>query len=322
MVGKKSRSPNLKPFVKKLIFSRAINQRNIPRDFLARALIKEIKEAGEISPSLETAIRYISDARNKYKPLDEPWTTDVCSEYASDFPPESIPYLLQLWRYSIHLDEVFTIRHAIWAARLAFQLKDMDVAEIWLRSCQYAHEEKISLLAKTSMRTFQLDASLVMDDWERETVDVNNGLPYEDIHHTPINRARDDGIMEEYINVLSDYGPSESLEQYNKLKRLYYLIVELPSPCKYFNDIETRLIYLSHLTYISKIPKWKTLSPEEIREIIVDLRKWVLDVKTNPEKFENPCKTSAPHIVDVNQDPTLVPTHIYERLEWSREGED
>lgn len=325
MEEKKQRSKNLTPSVKKLVFSRAINQRNIPRYFLAKSLIKEIMEAGEVYPSLETAVRYISDARNADNPLDKPWTTEVCSDldYTSYFPPESIPYLLQLWRYSVHLDEVFTVRHAIWAARLAFQLKDMDIAEIWLRSRRYSHEEELSFLTNTKMRIFQLDSSLVMGVWEslmaKDNVEFKD-QPNEYIHHTPIEKAQDGGIAEEYINVLDDYGSGESLDRHNELKRLYYLIIELPSSSKYFPDIETRMVYLSHLSRISKLPKWKTLTPEEIRDIIIDLRKWALEPKLRREEQIN-----NKHPVGIFRmsglSPALFPTQIYERLGWSLKGD-
>jgi len=91
---KRTRPRELKPAVKILIYQRAITQRKIPREFLANQLINEIEESGEIPPSLETAKRYISKARNADNPLDEPWSIGCCSEYSSFFPPDSIPVLM------------------------------------------------------------------------------------------------------------------------------------------------------------------------------------------------------------------------------------
>ena len=84
----------LKPTVRRLIVHRAISQPKVPRQFLAKQLIKEIKKAGEIPPTLDTAMRYISKARNTRNPLDEPWTLACCSEYAAFFLPESIPTII------------------------------------------------------------------------------------------------------------------------------------------------------------------------------------------------------------------------------------
>jgi hypothetical protein len=123
----------LKPSIRRLIVYRAISQRKIPREFLANELIKEIAEAGEIPPTLETAKKYISKARNSDNPLDKPWTLASCSEYASFFPPESLPILVD---YKDYLNKIenehesntkktfgisladFSIRDAIWIIRL------------------------------------------------------------------------------------------------------------------------------------------------------------------------------------------------------------
>ncbi len=127
----KSKPGKLNPSIKRLIVHRAITQRYVPREFLANELIKEITEAGEIPPAFETAKRYISKARNTDNPIDKPWTLACCSEYASFFPPESIPILIDYMNFlgQIEFDnevrEIFgssiskiTIRDAIWMIRL------------------------------------------------------------------------------------------------------------------------------------------------------------------------------------------------------------
>ncbi len=129
---KQHKPRELKPSVRRLIIYRAITQRKLPRDFLAHELIKEINESGEIPPSLETAKRYISRARNTDNPIDKPWTIGSCSEYGSYFPPESIPFLMECKQFLRLIipklpegEAIFTcfssdfsIRDAIWIARL------------------------------------------------------------------------------------------------------------------------------------------------------------------------------------------------------------
>jgi hypothetical protein len=132
-MNNKSKPRELKPSIKRLIFYRAITQRKIPREFLANELIKEIDESGEIPPTLETAKRYISKARNSDNPIDEPWTLACCSQYSSFFPPDSIPVLVGYKQWFDDLfkesdDEYrklfglspsdFSIRHSIWIIRL------------------------------------------------------------------------------------------------------------------------------------------------------------------------------------------------------------
>ena len=86
-------------------------------------------------------------------------------------PPESIPHLLQLWRYSINLGTEFTIRQAKWASRIYAQVK--DITELWLSSRIYSQEEELSLLSEVPMRIFELDNVLVMGRNEVETIKID-----------------------------------------------------------------------------------------------------------------------------------------------------
>lgn len=131
MEKRKIKPRELKPSVKRLIFTRAIREKNTPREYLANELIREIKKLGEIPPSFETAKRYISKARNVDNPIDSTWTLSCCSEYSQFFPPDSIPILIDYKSSMSQFDnddkfrEYFkspmsdiTIRHAIWIIRL------------------------------------------------------------------------------------------------------------------------------------------------------------------------------------------------------------
>ncbi len=116
----------LKRSVKQLIYYRAITQRKVPREFLANQLIKEIEEAGEIAPAVETAKRYISRARNSDNPIDKPWSLGACKDYPDDFPISSLPLLIKyksLFRQEINENNKnkynsFSIRKAKWMVRL------------------------------------------------------------------------------------------------------------------------------------------------------------------------------------------------------------
>jgi len=137
---------SLTPTVRRLIVHRATTQRYIPRDYLANELIKEIIEAGEKPPTLETTKRYISQARNSRNPLDEPWTLACCSEYASFFPPESIPIIIHYKDHLAHVESnmgydykqffsfplsSISIRSAIWIIRLKPIIKYLS-PKLWL----------------------------------------------------------------------------------------------------------------------------------------------------------------------------------------------
>lgn len=121
----KAKPRELKPSVKRLIIQRAITQRKVPREFLANQLIREIEESGEIPPTLETAKRYISKARNSDNPLDKPWTLGACREYPTYFPPSSLTFLMKCKKREMSYIPVigedklyFSIRKAIWMVRL------------------------------------------------------------------------------------------------------------------------------------------------------------------------------------------------------------
>lgn len=122
----------LKPSIKRSIFQEAILHRNISRDLLAHRLIKEIDESGELAPSLETAKRYISKARNSDNPIDKPWTLGACRDYPIFFPPSSLLFLIKMQQESkTYVDIVtdirsqgFSIRTAIWIVRLQPLVKE------------------------------------------------------------------------------------------------------------------------------------------------------------------------------------------------------
>ena len=131
----------LKPSVRRLIALRAITQRQVPRPFLANQLIKQIEEDGEIPPTLDTTMRYISKARNSRNPLDEPWTLACCSNYPQFFPPETIPIILHYkdaltqmesdpeYPYKQFFDpplSAISIRWAIWTLRLQPLIKHLS----------------------------------------------------------------------------------------------------------------------------------------------------------------------------------------------------
>ena len=121
----------LTPTVRRLIVHRAISQRQTPRDYLAHQLIREITEAGDVAPTLETMKRYISKARNAHNPLDQPWTLACCSHYPALFPPDTIPAIIHQKHctsevqsdlsykeiFGVNISD-FSIRCAIWIARL------------------------------------------------------------------------------------------------------------------------------------------------------------------------------------------------------------
>jgi len=192
MAEKRSRPKNLTPTIKRLIYHRAVTQRDIPRDFLANTLIKEIEEIGEIPPSFETAKRYISKARNSANPIDEPWSIACCSEYNAFFPPDSIPVLMSYkqWVYELSKDtdqeykDLFgvsmsdiSIRHAIWIIRLK-PLIEKTFAD------QMENNENIRLLYTFSIAMIYMIAEMTCDILDEHFIStgLDSALASGDLH--------------------------------------------------------------------------------------------------------------------------------------------
>jgi len=184
MADKQRRKPReLKPSIRRFIFQEAIRQSKIPRELLASLLIKQIDDSGEAPPSLETAKRYISRARNAANPLDEPWTLAACRDYPTFFPPSSLLFLMKMQQESKTYVDVFTnvtnqgysIRTAMWIVRLQPLVKDYfeptDLTEEFMILANvaqnYSAAQRVSeIMGEPNFHTADLDDSLCSRDLE------------------------------------------------------------------------------------------------------------------------------------------------------------
>jgi hypothetical protein len=261
----------------------------VVKDVIDKAKPKIIREKLTPPSSHTTYNNIIKELRNlppeKKRLLDrsnKPWNLDN-----SRLAPDTIPYVLQLWRYSINLDEVFTIRQANWASKLCYLINKLDIAEQWVHTLRYAKEEELSFLSSTSMRLIQLNSLLIMGESElftlRETDNhfkVNSKLN----NSIFIAHAPDGGVIEEYLHTFSDVyntfmefilGDRTNPSNFEGAYEIVSLIDSLPSSSKYFPDFESRMVYLRHLSALSKLPYFKTAEPKQIIELLVDLRNWI-----------------------------------------------
>jgi len=167
----------LNPTVRRLIVHRAISQPKVPRQFLAKQLRKEIKQAGEIPPTLDTAIKYISKARNAVNPIDKPWTLGACRDYPTFFPPSSLLFLMKMQEEAKTFVDVFTnirsqgysIRKAMWIVRLKPLVKEYfdpsDLKEEYMILANIAEaysvaERTSEIMGELSFNSGDLDDSL------------------------------------------------------------------------------------------------------------------------------------------------------------------
>jgi len=120
---KTGRGPNISNEVRRLIIGQAIHDsKNMPRRALAVRLQYLIEKMGDISPTEETLMRMISEARNQQlSELDQPWSIGACAQY--NIPSDIIPVLIRIQKFRAPgeredlLGEI-TIREAQWVARL------------------------------------------------------------------------------------------------------------------------------------------------------------------------------------------------------------
>jgi hypothetical protein len=88
---KRQRLPRIKPTIRQLIVSEAIRYPDKPRLALATDLRDSIERMGEMSPSEETLIKMISDARNQESSLlDNPWHLGTVKDYPLPAPAEVV----------------------------------------------------------------------------------------------------------------------------------------------------------------------------------------------------------------------------------------
>ena len=200
------------------------------------------------------------------------------------------------------------MREAKWCSILYSLFKNADISRLCAESARYAREEKLRVLYTVHRQTApntDMDSSLVMGKWERDTdigafaIGLNDGGASTMIN---LHRADDGGVAEEFLHAIPEINfETQSMEVRHRLEKIHSMVNELTASIKFFSNLESRMVYLRHLSYLCKMPKWDILSPEEIRDLIIDLRKWVLDMNAHREK------------IDLN---TAMPREIYERVGW------
>lgn len=245
-------------------------------------------------PKIRKVQNMIKDAKKHYealspdeKILQKPWS--MASLVQHELPPESIPSILEVWRYSLALDQKFTIRQAKWVSRLHASTKDTTL--LWINSGLYSDEEYLSLLSGKPINTQNIDVYLVLSDSEFNTILTtgiyDNLLEWNEGIYISPPYSSDGGIAEELLHAIPYRSILLGNIEADKATRLYEagrMLLNLPSTSNFFPHTETRLVYLRYLSYISNGPEWSNLPSNLIFNIIVQLRQWVLD---NESKLSN-----------------------------------
>ena len=148
-----------------------------------------------------------------------------------------------------------------------------DLPNLWFLSSLYSEEEELSLYSKSASDPM-LDFQLAMGEWETAVTlftDTMNDIQWLGQFRLFLHTAKDGGVAEELL--ISTFSPPD--DEYDGVlacRKLRNLLSGLPSSSKLFTNIETRFVYLRFLSYITHGSNWKNLTPEAIRDIIIDLR--------------------------------------------------
>lgn len=160
----RKRLTRIKPSVKKIIISNALNSREKPRLQLASELKEIIEHMGENSPTEETMIKMISDARNQGpNPLDAPWHLGFTQREIS---LESIPYIFAVQSYAgIKEFGSISARQAGWISHFRgfykMPMSESETFDLFRISGYYATREIVSEIAGfPEFDTTELDSAL------------------------------------------------------------------------------------------------------------------------------------------------------------------
>jgi len=145
-----SKGPKISPTVKELVRYVALSDKR-PRRVVAADLQKQIKLIEAPIPEVETLERLISSARNQaLDEQDNPWHLVTTVKYP--MPYEALSIVLKVWADAVEHDRQYTIREALWVARLYHVFKDAglsdDIELLNEVATHYALREKVVRLTE------------------------------------------------------------------------------------------------------------------------------------------------------------------------------
>lgn len=163
---KKRGRPAIKPYIKGLIASRDFDEQKKPPEertppkVLAYEIHKELIQLGEDrAPKPSTIEKQISKYRNRpVSPLDSRWSVGCLGQY--DIPPEALPKVMFIYEQRLReLNQRFTIREALWIARLHKIIDDPFVLEHFASA--YALRDWLDWVLDRPIHTRDFDISLI-----------------------------------------------------------------------------------------------------------------------------------------------------------------
>lgn len=250
----------------------------------AMAYITAHKRKDIFLPSLRKTQDILKEARKRHSNLSpeeelmqEPWSMASLIKY--ELPPESIPYVIKVWRYAANTHEEFTVRHARWVSRLCHLFE--DITDLWYYSSWYCDIETSKHFTEFEPNTFTPDTENFLSPWETMTLQITRQFNYVHMEgFRPVFKHEDGKTVEELLHYndileLDRFGvlPDACDEYY---RELFYSIIALPSLDSLGFDYPSKMVYLRLYTYLIRGSKWRGLSPKDAVDLIKQLREWVL----------------------------------------------
>jgi len=207
--------------VRRLIISQAVHDaRSMPRWPLAARLKDLIEKMGYKSPSDETLVKMISEARNKQpREVEKPWSIGACSYY--NIPHDMIPVLIKTQKLKAEYGDnedvstVLTVREAQWIARL------YHVAEPLIRELPDASESALLWLDFIASSYVQRErVSEQMNEQYPDTTDLDRLYFYsDDFLNDDVLISWWDALLPDHRRAIIDALEEERVVTYRDIER-------------------------------------------------------------------------------------------------------
>lgn len=276
-----SRGRRISKTVEAFIEDETIKNPNKPRGALAIELREKIDRLREPVPTEETLIKMISSIRNR--PLDsqdKPWSVAASSQH--NFPYDSTPTLLRLWKLCRSLDSHFTVREAKWAIHLSPMLP--DIVSLLNFAQVYAARERVYKLMGEEFNSSDLDHVLTMSIYEYITQVILGNVwpgpnPDDVIRVRPPSCVQFTGdsieaAEEAEFKAISAHRFVEGKPHREVIKEADDDRKTLPLIKESNLDDDIIWIYTYWVTELKDAPKWKTFSRQQAIDILNSLREW------------------------------------------------
>lgn len=203
----------------------------------------------------------------------------MASQYL--LPPDSLPYIIQVWRYASHADEKFIIRQAKWVSKLYPLIATMggSVRDLWAMSYIYTKKEYLSLISNTTFDSFGDDLNLIMHDLEQQTFlelhTTEKSLI--DIFRLGLPVTKQKKLIEEALHPLDYYNDLVNGTIINpRDKKLIDKLILFPDVDSLKLSPDMYMVYVSWFTYIRQTPDWPKLTATQALDVIKKLRAWAV----------------------------------------------